>query len=73
VQRLLQSFSFDPVSHSEREFSDDAGVIDVTDGRVVQPAQRFRLAEKPGPDRRIGVEVDAQTDAALEDLVVRLE
>src|SRR2546427_843223 len=43
------------------------------DGRVVELAQRLRFSEEPGPGGLVGVEVDPQADATLEDLVVRLE
>ena len=63
----------DPVAHPEGELTDDSGIIHMTDGRMIQPAQRFRFTQEPGTNRRIGVEVHPQADSSLEELIVGLE
>jgi hypothetical protein len=73
MERLLQSFSIDPVAYPERQIADDTSIVDVPDGWVVQSAERLRLPKEPGSDGRIGVEVYPQTDPALQDQVVGFE
>ena len=73
MQRLLETFSFDPVAHPVGQVADDAGIVHVADGGMVQPTERFRLPEKPGPRGGLGVEVHPEADPALQHLVVGLE
>jgi hypothetical protein len=73
MERLLQPFAIDPVPDSKCQVTDDPGIVHVADGGMIQPAQRFRLSEKPGPDGGIGVEIHPQADPAFQNLVVRFE
>ena len=50
LHRLLQPFAVDPVADPVGQIAHDAGVVDVADGRMVQLAERFGLAQEPGAD-----------------------
>ena len=73
MERLLQTLTIDPVPHPERQIANDSGIVYVADGGVIQTAESLRLAQKPGSNGGIGVEVDPETDPALQNLVVRFE
>jgi hypothetical protein len=69
----LETLAVYPVADTIGQISNDAGIVDVTNGRVVQAAQRFPFAHEPGPGGLIGVEIHSQTHPALEDQVLRFE
>src|SRR4051812_12548739 len=71
LERLLQPFAFDPVADPVRQIADHAGIIDVTDGRMVQPPHCFRFTKEPASERWI--KVHPQADSPLEDLIPGLE
>jgi hypothetical protein len=73
MQRLLESFPIDPIAHPIRQVIDDARIVHVADGGVIQPAQRFGFAEKPGASGGLGMKVHPETDPPLQDLVLSLE
>ena len=73
LQRALESFSIDPVTDPICQLSSDAGIVDVPDGGVVEPAQCLRFTDEPGPGWSVGVKVYPQSNASLEDEVLRLE
>ena len=50
LHRFLQALAFDPVADPVGEFADDAGVVDVPDGRMIQLGQRLGLPQEPGAD-----------------------
>ena len=54
LHRLLQPLAVDPVADPEGQVADDAGIVDVPDGRMVEPAQRLGLAQEPGRGWLVG-------------------
>src|SRR5918995_5776832 len=73
LQRTLKTFAIDPVAYSERQFSDDAGIVDMPDSGMVQAAERFGLTDEPCPGGLVGVEVHPQAHSAPEDQVLGFE
>ena len=67
---VVQALALDPVAHAEGKIADYAGVVDVADGRVIQPAQCFGFSKEPAAERVIRIEMNAETDLALQRLVV---
>lgn len=73
LQRALKTLAIDPVPYPIRQISNDAGVVDVSDGGMIQAAQGFGLTDEPEPGRLVRVEVHAQTYSAPQDQVLSLE
>ena len=71
--RLLQPLAVDPVADPVGQVARHARVVHVPDGRMVELAQRLRLAQEPGAGWLVAEEVDAEADPPLERLVVGLE
>ena len=63
----------DPVADPKRQLTNDPGVVDVSNGGVIQPAKRLGLPHEPGPCRLVGEEIHPQADPALQDQIVRFE
>ncbi len=73
AHRFPEPLAVDPVADPVGQVADPARVVDVHDARVVELAQRLRLAHEPGADGVVEIEVDPHADPALQDLVVCLE
>jgi hypothetical protein len=73
VERLLEPFSFDPVPDPEGEVTNDARVVHMANGGMVQPAERLGLSQKPRAYGGVAVKVHPQADSPFEDQVISLK
>ena len=73
LDRVEGALPVDPAARAKGDLPEDAGVVHVTDGGMIELGQRLRLAEEPAAQGAVRVEVDAQAHPALQDEIVGLE
>ncbi len=67
--RMLEAFPVDPVAHTVRHLTHHAHIVYVTDRGVIELGQGLGLAQEPGACGVVGIDVDPDAHATVQDAV----